>query len=106
MLHDNSLGDRLNAVKNGKSIPRPPKQFKGPIESSKPIENKERSIKRELIDKSILILETFIVSLLYGVAIKTIFSTDWSIFSAFTVGYLFNHVISVFPKVLFPKFFK
>jgi len=51
-------------------------------------------------------LDSAFASLLYGIAIKAIFNLDWSLIEAFAVGFLLNHAISIFPRVLFPKLFK
>lgn len=110
MINDNSLGDRLNAVKNGKPIPQPPvPQLQPMLTQQAPTVQEQKptpSIKQQIYARLISMTDSFLASLLYGYAIKTILSLDWSVFAAFTVGFLFNHAISVFPKVLFPKLFK
>lgn len=106
MINDNSLGDRLNAVKKGVQVPKPPIQPQSVYQQ--PIQPQQQfpTLKTYLISKGISIVDSFIASFLYGFAIKTIFSLDWSIFGAFAVGFLINHAISVFPRILFPKLFK
>jgi hypothetical protein len=108
MINDDSLGDRLNAVKKGVSVPKPPAQVQSvytpPVPQSE--QNTVVTLKTYLISRAITIMDSFIASFIYGFAIKTLFGLDWSLFAAFTVGFLFNHAISIFPKVLFPKWFK
>lgn len=107
MIHDNALSDRLNAVKYGEPIPQPVLQPQHPIEQKQVNENKEEAQpKNSFFDKLVLIVDNIVVSFLYGYALKTLFDTDWTILGALTVGFLLNHIISVFPKTLFPKYFK
>lgn len=104
MLNDNSLGERLNAVKNGKPIPTPPMQPQSVHDINKqnhshqPIQ--KISLKTFLINKSITMLDVFAASFLYGFAIKTIFGLDWSLFGAFAVGFLFNHALTIWPRLI------
>jgi len=100
MLRDNSLEERLNAIKQGEEIPVPSTNKQNPI-----IQKPKEIPKPTYIVKYSYILESLISSLFYGFAIKTIFGLDWTMFGAFTVGFLFNHAISIFPKYLFPKYF-
>ncbi len=102
MIKDNSLGDRLNAVKKGKPLPSPTQPMLSPQYQTQ----QKLTLKNFLISKGINMLDMFLASFLYGFAIKTIFSLEWSIFASFAVGFLFNHAISIFPRILFPKLFK
>jgi len=109
MLNNDSLGARLNAVKKGKPLPPPPAQQsfyappqQVPTQQNQPIE----TTKTYLLSKLFILLDSGVASFLYGIAIKTIFNLDWTLFGAFAVGFLLNHTISIFPRVLFPKLFK
>lgn len=103
MLNDNSLGDRLNAVKNGKPIPTPPMQPQNVLDinqnQAKPHPPQKITWKSFLINKGIGMVDVFAASFLYGFGVKTIFGLDWSLFGAFTVGFLLNHVITIWPQV-------
>lgn len=107
MLNDNSLGDRLNAIKRGNPVPRPPVQPKNRVTQEKPPEPiKVNPLKAQLVTKAVHTLETLLVSMLYGFAIETVLSMDWTFIGALSVGFLLNHAISVFPRALFPGLFK
>lgn len=103
MIKDNALGDRLNAVKKGQPIPEPPMQ---PQSVSLPSAEPKITLKSFLISKILNISEILLTSLLYGYGIRTILNLDWNLFGALSVGFLLNHSISIFPKMLFPKLFK
>jgi len=111
MINNDSLGDRLNAVKRGKPLPPPPQQpmyvppQAMPTQQT-PSNQSEHTVKFYFLSKLFVVLDSGIASLLYGIAIKAIFNLDWSLFEAFAVGFLLNHAISIFPRVLFPKLFK
>jgi hypothetical protein len=110
MIKDNSLGDRLNAVKQGKPLPNPPAQHQSVyMHPQNYPQNQEQTVltlKKYLISRGISLADSFIASFIYGFAIKTLFNLDWTILGAFAVGFLLNHSISIFPRILFPKFFK
>ena len=99
MLNDNLLEDRLNAVKEGIPIPKPPK-------SLYPIPEQPQPFLIFLLNRGIKLCDMFFAYFLYGFAIKTIFFLDWSIFGALAVGFLLNNVITLWPKHIFPKLFK
>jgi hypothetical protein len=104
MLNDNSLGDRLNAVKQGKPIPKPPMQPQSvedlqPQRQQVPVQ-RTISLKAFLLNKLFTTADVFAASFLYGFGIKTIFGLDWTLFGALAVGFLFNHAITIFPKVI------
>lgn len=103
MLKDNSLGDRLNAVKEGKIVPKPPKQLLYP---NIPKNIPKQSFPIFLLYNSIRLFDMSLVSFLYGFAIKTIFFLDWSLLGAFAVGFLINSAITNWPSHIFPKLFK
>jgi hypothetical protein len=116
MINDNSLGDRLNAVKKGSTVPKPPMQpqsvYTPPapqqeIKEQEPIQQPRAfEVKEYLLTRAFGMFDMLLASFLYGFAIKTIFSLDWNLLGAFAVGFFLNHAISVFPRVLFPKRFR
>ena len=112
MLSNDSLGDRLNALKQGKPLPPPPAQqsFLPPHQQQQLQQNLPNQpnidLKTRVLSKSFLIFDSLLASFLYGIALKAIFVTDWNLFSSFAVGFLLNHAISIFPRILFPKLFK
>jgi len=97
MINDNSLGERLNAVKLGKPIPKPPMQpnvsYPQDFQPQPPL---WATIASNLIQSS----GVAIASLLYGLAIKTIFVLDWGFFGCLAVGFILNHAITVWPRVI------
>ena len=95
MLNDNSLGERLNAVKQGKPVPVPPMQPRVHPQQIKPI-----SFWAFLLSKTLRAGDVFLASFLYGFAIKTIFSLDWSILGALAVGFLINHAVTLWPTIV------
>ena len=109
MLNHDSLGDRLNAVKYGEPIPKAPPQAQpvfAPQVTQHPQVHQMPSIQQQLYIKIISIIDTFIASLLYGYGVMTVFGLHWSFFGSLSVGFLINHMVSVFPSRLFPKLFK
>jgi len=104
MLNDNSLGDRLNAVKNGKPIPVPPMQPQSVHDINPqqfvPAPQSRVSLKQFLITKSLTMVDILLASFLYGFAVKTIFGFDWSILGAFSVGFLINHAVTIWPTLI------
>jgi hypothetical protein len=100
MIKDNSLANRLNAIKEGKEPPTPPKQD-GVIPNTLTVPN--NSIKEPLSPTANLfatiygILEIVLLSLVYGYGLKTIFSANWGFFGILCVGiilYDFKNLIS------------
>ena len=96
MLNDNSLGERLNAVKQGKPVPTPPMQ---PNVQPQHL-NKRASFWAFVLSKSFHTFDVFAASFLYGFAVKTIFALDWSFIGALAVGFLINHAITLWPKLI------
>ena len=90
MLHDSALQDRLNAVKEGKPIPQPPReevtpQVKGP---------RMLTPKEFFINEGYKTFQVLTTSILYGFGINAIFAQDWNFMSLFGVGLIFNHLFS------------
>jgi len=104
MLKDNLLGDRLNAVKNGKPIPQISENYSNKSLINSNVEQTNK-LYYDWISK-LKFIDVILASFLYGFAFKTLFGLDWSIIGALSVGFLFNHAITIFPSLLFPKFFK
>jgi len=109
MISDNLLGDRLNAVKLGK--PLPTVQSQSVFNSQQQLKEQHQqppisTLKMFFISRTMAITDTFVASLLYGYAIKTVFNFNWTLLGVVAVGFLFNHAISIFPKILFPKLYK
>jgi len=101
MLNDHSLGDRLNAVKNGEPIPAPPMQSQSVmnLQQQAPQQTKP-SFKNFLISKAFTTVDVFAASFLYGYALKMIFGTDWTLLGALAVGFLANHAITIWPRFI------
>jgi len=102
MLNDNSLGERLNAVKQGKPVPAPPMQPRVPH----PQQNQTMSFWAFMLGKTFHVVDVFAASFLYGFAIKTIFSLDWTIIGALAVGFMINHAITLWPRLIRTAFKK
>ena len=102
MLNDNSLGERLNAVKQGKPVPVPPMQ---PNVQPQQL-NRKASFWAFVLSKSFHTIDVFAASFLYGFAIKTIFSFDWSIIGALAVGFIINHAVTLWPRLIKSTFKK
>ena len=108
MIKNNSLADRLNAIKQGMPLPSTDqKEITHELKPNQQMSNIEQpSFKTYIISKLLSLVDTFLASFLYGYAIKTIFYLNWNLLGIFAVGFLLNHIVSVFPKFLFPKYFK
>ena len=101
MLHDNSLSERLNAVKEGKPIPEPPKQ-ENTVQQPQPYV----SLKDFFISEAYKTFQVLSTSLLYGFGLKALFSADWTFMGLFGVGIIANHILShtiTFISKLFKK---
>ena len=94
MINNNSLGERLNAVKTGKPIPKPAMH-----PSAFPFQPPNKfTIWPFIINRTLLTINVFAASFLYGFAIKTIFATDWTLFGVFAVGFILNHAMTIWPR--------
>lgn len=109
MINNNSLSDRLNAVKQGVEVPKIIKQNENPINqqinNQSQNEFKNESLRFVFLSRIMSYVDSFLASFLYGFAVKTIFGLSWSLFGVFAVGFLINHSISVFPKIIFPNYY-
>ena len=92
MINDNLLENRLNAVKQGKSIPTSPKQKNNSPMQQKP-QQANPTVKQFFISESYKLFQVLTTSVLYGVGIDAIFATDWSILQMLGVGLIANHIV-------------
>ena len=102
MINHNLLAERLNAVKNGKPIPKLSINTNG---------NKEELQKQELriiphksffISEGYKLFNIISTSILYGFGLKALFSTDWNFLGILGIGLLLNHFLTILLK-LFKK---
>ena len=92
MISNNALANRLNAFKNGESIPEQPQEpFYEQIDPTV-----------TLITSGINLVYAILRILGYGYAIKTIFATDWNFWGWLAVGFsievLTIKILSLFEK--------
>ena len=103
MIEHNSLQERLNAVKNGKSIPTPP--------MPKPVPQPQvqqggnfMTYKQFFISEGYKLFNVMATSVLYGFGVQTIFQEDWNFLGILGVGFLLNHFLTILLKLkLFKK---
>ena len=111
MIQDDALASRLNAVKKGKEIPPPPAEdvyFKKPhVDSS--IESNNPSISN-LRNNAVIFAATIYnlttelgISILFGIGVKTIFSTSWNFWGILGVGILIRQTFNLISRL---KLFK
>jgi hypothetical protein len=100
MIKHNSLEDRLNAVREGKPIPKPPMQ---PVinlpEQEQAQVHKVLTYKQFFITESYKLFNVIATSLLYGYGIRAIFSLDWNFIGTLGVGFLLNHTLTIILKL-------
>ena len=103
MIAHNSLGERLNAIKNGKPIPEPPKQSEINFPDFQiPPFHKTISYKQFFVSEGYKLFNVMGASILYGFGIKALFSMDWNFLGILGVGFLLNHALTILLK-LFKK---
>jgi len=95
MIKNNALAERLNAFRNGDPLPKTIE----PIDEEKIYDdNNIYHIYNNIFD----LLYTFLKSISYGFALKTIFATDWSFFGFLAIGFsidvLTSYILSLFQK--------
>lgn len=114
MLPNNSLEDRLNAVKNGDTPPVPVNHDEvimnalAEIHETEELQKQQqkKENKTETVAKAALeTIGILIASALYGYAMRAVFSTDWIFVETIGVGFLLNHALTLVNKG-FSKFFK
>jgi hypothetical protein len=102
MLENNLLGNRLNAIKQGKTTPEiPTNSNKIYIPAQQP--QQSFSLKTFFLSKILVLFDTLLISFLFGYAIKTIFGLDWNLLGICAVGFLLNYFVSVFSKSIVSK---
>lgn len=110
MIKDSSLANRLNAVKEGKDIPKT--VLESPLPGIPVIEKDQQyqyqvpeftSMKSMLLSSLINFGEIAIMSLFYGFGLMTLLSKDWNILGILGVGLLANQVFSLISNL---KLFK
>ncbi|MFW6310793.1 MAG: hypothetical protein ACOC1K_01005 [Nanoarchaeota archaeon] len=94
MINNNSLEDRLNAVKEGKPIPKVQNQEIMAQQQNEKIQNKVISLKNFIITEIYKTLQVFITSTFYGYGVREIFEMDWSVMGTIGVGLIINHAFS------------
>ena len=101
-IKHNSLEQRLNAVKIGEPIPKPPRhdEMNFPYSQLNPSEFKPMSYRQFFISEGYKLFNVMSTSILYGYGLKALFSADWSIIGVLGVGFLLNHALTISIKLL------
>ena len=104
MLNHHLLEERLNAVKEGKPIPKVPVQFNETFQDPtiQPSKSKIVIYKQFFISEGYKLFNVMAASILYGFGLKSLFSADWNLIGTIGVGFLLNHTLSILLK-LFKK---
>lgn len=102
MIKHNSLAERLNAVKNGKPIPKPPIYIEIDQQKLQKQKSKIVSYKHFFISEIYKLFNVMSASILYGFGLKALFSMDWNFIGILGVGFLLNHALTILLK-LFKK---
>ncbi len=104
MIPDNSMENRLNAVKNGEEPPEVKSNdafIEHLLETNKLIDDSRGGLLyEELLLGLSGILDVLLASALYGYAFKAIFSIDWAMLEVVGVGFLINNAITLASKLL------
>ena len=105
MIKDDALASRLNAVKKGEEIPIPPAEdifFKKPsmgeskIDGTLTQKTATPSTPGTVLVASILnLIETLGMAILFGIGLKSIFSTDWKFWGILGVGVITYEVFNL-----------
>lgn len=102
MIKDDALANRLNAVKEGAAIPTPPIEevyFKK--EEPKIDETLTQEIEYQprpgmvFVGSLLNTIETLGMSMLFGVGLKAIFSTQWKFWGILGVGVMVYEVLNL-----------
>jgi len=100
MINHNSLQDRLNAVRAGDPIPKPPMQ---PLinfqDQSTPQNHKVITYKQFIISEGYKLFNVLATSALYGYGLRALFSTEWNFIGTLGVGFLLNHTLTILLKL-------
>jgi hypothetical protein len=101
MTKHNALAERLNAVREGQPIPEAPSQFQINTPNSEIHQNHQIITYRSFfISEGYKLFNVLATSALYGIGIKTIFSAEWSFIGSLGIGFLLNHFLTIFLKLL------
>jgi hypothetical protein len=101
MIKHNALEDRLNAVREGKPIPKTPAQFEiNSFGNDQSQIHKIVTLKHFFISEAYKLFNVLATSALYGFGLKAIFSTDWAFIGTLGVGFLLNHSLTILLKLL------
>lgn len=104
MIKHNSLEERLNAVKTGEPIPKPPVQQEMNLIQNPQHQqvHKPLTYTQFFINEGYKLFNVMAASILYGYGIKTLVSADWAFIGTLGVGFLLNHALTILLK-LFKK---
>lgn len=101
MIDNNSLENRLNAVKQGEKVPDPPKQDKRSFNVKDKSEVDENTAAHYTLKFTMFnIAGTLIVSVLYGFGVQAIFGVQWNIPEIAGVGFIVNQASEFLPRLL------
>ena len=105
MIKHDSLSNRINAVKNGKNIPEPPKSDHSiNNELNKNIKSRSNKNMRTVVFGEIYkVLSVLLTSLLYGYGLKSLFAQHWTLLGTLGVGLLLNHSVLVTRQIIAEK---
>ena len=104
MIKDDALASRLNAVKKGEEIPAPPvEEVYYKKEVVEPKINEDLTPEYEYQPRPGMVfagsvlntIETLGMSMLFGVGVKSIFSTEWKFWGILGVGVLVYEVLNL-----------
>jgi len=96
MIQNNILSDRLNAYRQGEPFPD-----SGSEDYENSLEN-NLSIITKMGVETVYLLSTFLRSVAYGFALKTILITDWKFIAILAIGYsidlITNGIFNIFKN--------
>ena len=100
MINHNSLQDRLNAVRSGNPIPKPPMQPIINLQEQPILQNQTPlSYKQFIISEGYKLFNVLATSALYGYGLRALFSTEWNFIGTLGVGFLLNHTLTILLKL-------
>jgi len=98
MIKNNALAERLNAFRKGETLPENPKQ----IEIEEETSLLDNLLFDPIFNNIFNLFYTFLKSISYGFALKTIFVTNWSFLGFLAIGFsidlLISYILSLFYK--------
>ena len=98
MIEHNSLQDRLNAVKSGKPIPKPPMPKLKPAPSMIQQGPTVLTYRQFFVNEGYKLFNVISASILYGFGLNAIFRADWDFLGILGVGFLLNHGLTILMK--------